>query len=477
MRTLQEQFNLINEGKGHKDVFLKSARRLFPEYITNFATYNEAVKILKQKSVLVEAAGGVVTQRTFDPFQTFNQFVSEASTQENPIKAPKATGAYDTKAVNTKLSKEVEINQKETGYDNTNKDIIDNVYGQAFLEGYYAEMKDPKNEDKSVDQLKEIVRKNLAKSPTYYAENAAFGIKGIGYTKDAPGLGEPKAPKGKYKSSGYGDLKENKENKPENPYSLYKSHPKFKEAEQAIAKALKTATKREDVENILKNYREAGADDTASREAIFAAFNKKLRESETRSVGPMIKSKEFKVGDKVKYKGMNHEITRIVEDRIYIKNLKYGGRPDTWDKASDLKENKPGIQNTYNQEIDWIKYEVDYVPDDEEVYKKWPEPYRSRALKALESRKKNFNTMSKEKLDSLKESKLRSLVRNLIKEELNEGYGMSLEDAKAEAQRISQEEGVVQHVEETSEGSGEYRVSDWYDSDLTVASYQNGMEL
>ena len=53
----------------------------------------------------------------------------------------------------------------------------------------------------------------------------------------------------------------------------------------------------------------------------------------------------------------------------------------------------------------------------------------------------------------------------------------NLEKAKAEAQRISQEEGVVQHVEETSEGSGEYRISDWYDSDLTVASYQNGMEL
>jgi len=210
MRSLQEQFNSINEGKGHKDVFLKSARRLFPEYVTNFATYNEAVKILKQKSIINEAAGGVVTQRTFDPFKSFEAFVNEASTQENPIKAPKASGVYDTKAVNTKLSKEVEDNQRETGYDLTNKKIIDNVYGEAFLEGYYAEMKDPKNEDKTVDQLKEIVRKNLAKSPTYYVENAAFGIKGIGYTKDVPGLGEPKAPTGKYKSSGYGNLKENK---------------------------------------------------------------------------------------------------------------------------------------------------------------------------------------------------------------------------------------------------------------------------
>jgi len=210
MRSLQEQFNSINEGKGHKDVFLKSARRLFPEYVTNFATYNEAVKILKQRSIINEAAGGVVTQRTFDPFKSFEAFVNEASTQENPIKAPKASGVYDTKAVNTKLSKEVEDNQRETGYDLTNKKIIDNVYGEAFLEGYYAEMKDPKNEDKTVDQLKEIVRKNLAKSPTYYVENAAFGIKGIGYTKDVPGLGEPKAPTGKYKSSGYGNLKENK---------------------------------------------------------------------------------------------------------------------------------------------------------------------------------------------------------------------------------------------------------------------------
>jgi hypothetical protein len=61
-------------------------------------------------------------------------------------------------------------------------------------------------------------------------------------------------------------------------------------------------------------------------------------EEETRSVGPMIKSKEFKVGDKVKYKGMNHEITRIVDDRIYIKNLKYSGRPDTWVKDIDLKK-------------------------------------------------------------------------------------------------------------------------------------------
>jgi hypothetical protein len=219
MKTLQEQFNLIQEGKGHKDMFLKSARRLFPEYITNFATYGEATKILKQRGILNEAAGGVVTQRTFNPFKAFDAYVNEeynvatgvgptyASQQENPIKAPKPMSAQNTKAVEKGISKEVETSQKETGFEYRNKELIDNLYGEEFLEGYYAEMKDPKNVDKTIDQLKEIVRKNLEKNPSFYVENAAFGIKGIGYTKDAAGLGEGEPAKGKYKASGYGDIK------------------------------------------------------------------------------------------------------------------------------------------------------------------------------------------------------------------------------------------------------------------------------
>jgi hypothetical protein len=221
MKTLQEQFNLIQEGKGHKDMFLKSARRLFPEYVTNFATYGEATTILKQRGILseIKVGGGVVSKPAFNPFKAFNSYVNEeynvatgvgptyASQQENPIKAPKSVDSMETKAVNSKLSKEIETKQKETGYEYRNKNLIDNLYGEEFLEGYYAEMRDPKNVDKTINQLKEIVRKNLEKNPSFYVENAAFGIKGIGYTKEAPGLGEGKPAKGKYKASGYGDIK------------------------------------------------------------------------------------------------------------------------------------------------------------------------------------------------------------------------------------------------------------------------------
>ena len=192
MKTLQEQYNLIQEGKGHKDMFLKSARRLFPEYVTNFATYGEATTILKQKGILNEGIGGLVTQKSANPYASWANFLKE-----------------EAKAEEKKTTKEVE-DMETRGYNYKDPKDLDNVYGEAFLEGFYAEMKDPKNKDKTVDQLKEMVGKNLAKDRTYYVTNQAFGVKGIGYQTEAPGLGEPKAATGKWKASGYGDLPKKK---------------------------------------------------------------------------------------------------------------------------------------------------------------------------------------------------------------------------------------------------------------------------
>jgi hypothetical protein len=211
MKSLQNQYNLIKEGKGHKDVFLKSVKRLFPDLIPNHFGFNETTTILKQRGIITEAAmvGGLVSRPAIDPFNTFNNFLSEEfSVAENPVDAPKPKGEQTTKAENKKMSKEVEDLDKETGYDYTDYKNIDNIYGEAFLEGYYAEMKDPKNADKTVDELKGMVAKNMAKDSLYYMKNAAFGVKGIGYQTEVPGLGTPKEPTGKYKSSGYGDLKE-----------------------------------------------------------------------------------------------------------------------------------------------------------------------------------------------------------------------------------------------------------------------------
>ena len=200
MKTLQQEYQLIKEGKGNKDHFLKMARNMFPEYVAHGNDFNAAVSILKSKSLLSEAVGGVVTQSTTQPnwFKIFNEKIEEAV----GVKDKKEYGDQNTFE---KIDKDVQA-ALDHQFDNKDPKNIDNLYGQSFLLGYLTEMGDPKNSKKTVDELKAIVAKNMAKDINYYHKNAFAGIKGIGYQVEAPGLGEPKAPKGKYKSSGYGDL-------------------------------------------------------------------------------------------------------------------------------------------------------------------------------------------------------------------------------------------------------------------------------
>jgi len=54
MRTLQEKYNAIQEGKFSKDHFLAEARMQQPQLVTRFNGYDDAVQILKNKGMIVE---------------------------------------------------------------------------------------------------------------------------------------------------------------------------------------------------------------------------------------------------------------------------------------------------------------------------------------------------------------------------------------------------------------------------------------
>ena len=319
MKTLQTQYNLIKEGKGDKAYFMKLARYNFPDLVTPVLSYNDTITVLKNKSILSEGIGGVVTKgKTPDWHAIFNENMNSLHEGE-PKKGDKVevngkkgtvVAAYSERGANfeqydvkledgkerkglqakdlkiLKEAKEAKAEEKETtkevtdmatrGYDYKDTKNYDNVFGQEFLKGFYTEMQDPKNEDKTVEELRAIVAKNLAKDLSHYVKDGQFGIKGVGYTTEAPGLGESKPITGPHKSSGYGDLKE-----------------------------------------------------SVLRSQIYLLVKEVLSEaSET----------EFEVGDTVTYKGDKYKITRFIDDRIYIKSLKQGGRPDSWVKASDLKE-------------------------------------------------------------------------------------------------------------------------------------------
>jgi hypothetical protein len=344
MKTLQTQYNLIKEGKGDKAYFMKLARYNFPDLVTPVLSYKDTITVLKNKSILSEGIGGLVTTgKKQDWHAIFNENMAnikeygedsggqdmtsgiysrssssinkgkedfmddvpfEACPYENgynkyykadlaklwqmgwkeaeakaedqlppntdedmpymglteakvgDVLKHKSTGAEfkitkisgnsiegkytklggmegkvkvgDTNKTNKNLigktydliseAKEAKAVEKETtkevtdmatrGYDYKDPKNYDNVFGEEFLKGFYTEMGDPKNEGKTVEELRAIVAKNLAKDISHYVKDGQFGVKGVGYQTEAPGLGTPKEAKGKFKSSGYGDLKE-----------------------------------------------------------------------------------------------------------------------------------------------------------------------------------------------------------------------------------------------------------------------------
>jgi hypothetical protein len=234
MKTLQEQYNLIKEGKGDKAYFMKLARYNFPDLVTPVLSYGDAITVLKNKSILSEGIGGLVTTgKKQDWHAIFNENIEklkekkdeEEDEDDEKYKEMIKRHEEEKDAKHTlpnigklKEAKEVKAVEKETtkdvtdmatrGYDYKDEKNYDNVFGQEFLKGFYTEMQDEKNKDKGVDELRAIVAKNLAKDISHYVKDGQFGLKDVGYVVDAPGLGETKPAKGKHKSSGYGDLKE-----------------------------------------------------------------------------------------------------------------------------------------------------------------------------------------------------------------------------------------------------------------------------
>jgi hypothetical protein len=84
-KTLQDQYLLIKEGKGHKDIFLKEAKSQFPNIVRNAATFEEAAASLKTKNIISENVVGInainspFESRKKESFESaFESFLAEA---------------------------------------------------------------------------------------------------------------------------------------------------------------------------------------------------------------------------------------------------------------------------------------------------------------------------------------------------------------------------------------------------------------
>jgi hypothetical protein len=344
MKTLNEQYQLIKEGKGHKGVFLNEAKRQFPNYIRNAATFEETTTILKQKGVINENLVGLSPINTIETSKkesfelAFEKFIEEA--KDPQIKAKEVKGKTvksqeeDEKAELKKPSKQVEEDLAK-GYDYSDKKNLDNViYGQ-LMKGYYAEMKDPKNEDKTMEQIRDIVLKNLEKDPTHYVKDGQFGVKGLGYVTEHPGLGTPKEPTGKYKASGYGDLKE--------------SIQPINEEEQTLRKIVRAIINEEieeayQLKNINIKYPKKDREERDPSDK-YLTFDKDFEKIERRKENLIVKDDNTIFITKVLHanlgpKAGNSDLRKYLMDRTNLEPAVLGGRP-VW-KIKGAKLNSKG---------------------------------------------------------------------------------------------------------------------------------------
>lgn len=187
---LQDRFKLLKEGKITEDVFLKESKQLYPSLIRNSANIEETTNILKNRKIISENFVGlkpinVYESRPEENYETaYKKYLAELKNDTpKPVKAvEKAT---------TKAVEEAET----AAYDYKDKKKLDNLNTQQFIVGMHAEAGDKANQNKTYQQLSDLVVKNLLKDELYYVKNSAFGIKGIGYTDEAPGLKASKSDK------------------------------------------------------------------------------------------------------------------------------------------------------------------------------------------------------------------------------------------------------------------------------------------
>jgi hypothetical protein len=404
MKSLQNRYNLIKEGKGNKEIFLKEAKAQFPQYITNVQTFDQVIHSLTEKGIINESLTLVLSNNPAgkDWFKIFNENVAATLKDTDKEVVEKETAGYDYKAKNN-----------------------NNISTAEMLKGYYVEMKDPKHAEKTEDQIKAIVVKNLEKDPLFYVKDGEFGVKGLGYKSEHPGLPkdiygnyalgiEPKVKlTGKYKSSGM------------EPVKLSES----KHSVEADLKILKSEL------NLLTKVKATGE----KHEKRKAELEKKIADLEK-------KTDESLTEEEYKRKVLPNKVKGIA-DTIDIKSTLEKLAPEVWQE--------PSFEKAKHKFVTFVQ---------------------GSGMNPATKKQMLFNLSTintKNRLDQYLANSLLNFEKLGVKEGMvSEGSGMSLVDAMKQAKEESKN-GYVQHVEDS--GDGTFNISDWYDSDTTVASYENGV--
>jgi len=321
-KTIQEQYNQIKKGKGSKELFLKEVKRNYPHMIVNSATYKQAEEILLNRSVITENIAGVVNQtKSTDWFKVFNdnmEIIKEAN-PKNPNRFPplhiaqtKESKADEArKADASKPDKDV-VELEVKGFDYKDRKNYDNLNPEQFRLGLKFEMDKVRETVSDADlgdaikKAQELVAKNLASDPLHYVKNAAFGIDGIGYTDETPGL--------KASKSDQMEKVKLKENKMISLMDLMESGPL---GEKPVAK--KKKVKKETLDSKLAEIDKASQ--IVALEAKIAHVDEIIEKKNTRLSMVTEDENLSELADKTKIKLMQREVRDLEKRKLKMEKL------------------------------------------------------------------------------------------------------------------------------------------------------------
>jgi hypothetical protein len=187
MKSIANQYRDLKEGKMSQQNFMRNLRMTMPQFVTNVTSFGDAVRILKNKSIIVETMEGKSEE---DEIDTMVKKMEDEKTGEEAVKSQ-----YDLGEAKPEDKEFDEEEEEEETYDFEYDE--DEMFNPAYMNE--AKKKEDKVEyskqqvnptelrlgirtelecdsDMELDKAKEIAYKNIAKDPIYYTKLKLSGV-------------------------------------------------------------------------------------------------------------------------------------------------------------------------------------------------------------------------------------------------------------------------------------------------------------
>lgn len=191
MKSIQNQYNDLKEGKMSQANFMRNLRMTMPQYVTNITSFKDSVRILKNKGLLHESYG------SFDKEEIVDEMNMEVKPEESNDDAE-----FDAilKQLEDEMAGEIAVKsdvldepleEEEQLNEGKGKELHpNNIHPGELRMGIRVEMEHTDDMDKA----KKIALDHLAENPYYYTALKLSGIESPTKLKEKP-VKEKKAKK------------------------------------------------------------------------------------------------------------------------------------------------------------------------------------------------------------------------------------------------------------------------------------------